>query len=554
MLRAPHRTMVYAVRMHLSHFSAIALLLSCSLVACEGPEGPAGDPGPAGSDGTPGMPGTDGTDGMDGTNGMDGMDGAGAAITEVSGSVASSAGPAAAGTPVALVAIDDTGAEIGTFGGTLTDANGDFSLSVDDDVVASTRLALRASSDGEDLSSPLVSDTGVTIDPVATGVLSAILLITETPEGRVLADYTPTEFSTLYTAADTALTTANTDLSDPQAVLDEIIDSVGGQVADLSEGMYGTSNMLPAPADVSAPFTFASSTAELDLVASDGAVFDIQTDGQVDNGSSGDGSLDACDDCFVLEIDSTVFTAGTAAQIEDGDELVVGPTTLSGLDVTRKIYVDPNGPPVVRYTEILVNPTAAAITVQVDVKSDLGSDSSTSILNTSSNDATVDATDSWFYSNDSAGDPIVAMWFGTGMTAQSQTGDDFTTTWGSVTVPANSQVTFIYFGAFFDDGTSATTVEDTLSGLPETVLTGLAPSDAMTVFNTTPPQASFIEGEAGSVGSFADITVMNTTTSNDFTATAASDGSFSVALPNAVSGDSITLTATDGTNDMFMIP
>ncbi len=531
--------------------TSLVLLLATSLVACEGPEGPAGEAGPAGqngNDGSNGTNGTDGTDGTDGTNGMDGMDGA-ATIVEVSGTVASSVGAAGEGTPVALVAIDDTGAEIVSFGGTLTDANGAFSLSVDDDVVASTRLVLISEVDGEGVSSALFSDTAVTIDPVSTGVLSAMLLITETPDGRTLSDYTPAEFSTLYAAADTALTTASTDLSDPQAVLDEIIASVGGQLADLSEGTYtplSTGITAPGvPTDASVAHTFSGSFDEYDLVAGDGATFDIQTDGELDNGTSGGNNGDACDDCFVLRINGTTFTAGLNAQVEDASELVVGPTTIAGLDVTRKIYVDPAGPPIIRYTDILVNNSAAPITVDIDVASDYGADGSGGIINTSSGDTTISAADQWFYLNDSGSDALVAQWFGTGITSQTGNTSLHTVSWDGVVVPANGQVTLIYFGALYDDGTMDATVEATLMGLPNSAFAGLAPADFNTAINTS----SFImDGEAGAVGPFSTVTANNVTASIMRSTTAASDGSFSMAVPGAT-GDSVTLTATDGTND-----
>jgi hypothetical protein len=90
------------------------------------------------------------------------------------------------------------------------------------------------------------------------------------------------------------------------------------------------------------------------------------------------------------------------------------PQTLQGLTVTGQIYF-PAGKAVARSTLILHNPTAVAITVQVANYNNLGSDSNTTIVKTSSGDAVFDpGVDNWVVSYQNTGgvaisDPIITL-------------------------------------------------------------------------------------------------------------------------------------------------
>jgi hypothetical protein len=78
------------------------------------------------------------------------------------------------------------------------------------------------------------------------------------------------------------------------------------------------------------------------------------------------------------------------------DTTVLGnPQTMSGLTVQGEAFF-PHDRTVVRSILILTNPTGAPITVNVDNTSNLGSDSNTRILGTSSGDTTWDNTDTWY--------------------------------------------------------------------------------------------------------------------------------------------------------------
>ena len=75
---------------------------------------------------------------------------------------------------------------------------------------------------------------------------------------------------------------------------------------------------------------------------------------------------------------------------------------LANLDVTRKIYVPSTGY-FARYMEILTNSGTAPVTVDAQIFSNLGSDSSTRIITTSSGDQVFGTDDFWLVTDDDDG-------------------------------------------------------------------------------------------------------------------------------------------------------
>jgi len=88
---------------------------------------------------------------------------------------------------------------------------------------------------------------------------------------------------------------------------------------------------------------------------------------------------DAYDHAYALWIDvdgsgEVQFTGNGPAILEDaGRELIVGPQTIGGIDVTRKIYV-PQSEPWIRHLVILNNPSGSVHNIDVLIQSNLGSD------------------------------------------------------------------------------------------------------------------------------------------------------------------------------------
>ena len=547
--------------------------IACGEEGDVGPLGPAGDPGadgpagptgPAGMDGQDGMNGQDGMDGMDGQDGvagqdgqdgMDGMDGQDGqdgvgAVTDITGTVSTGGGPVGVGTPVFLVAIDDRGEPFGQFGGTLTDANGEFSLSVDDGVFASSRLVMLTQVDDVPLRAIVSSTVGLAIDPVSTGVFEATLLITETDGGRSLDDFTAAEIDDVYDRSAATLTTAGTDLADADAVLQQIIRGVGGVIADYSGGMFTAVQFVqPVPADVAVPVSL-----DYDLVTGGGAIYDIDGNGEVGDGQSANGQDDGCDDCFQLNVDGSVFPS-SAAVLEDGNEVRLGPATMAGLSVTRRVWGDPVDN-LIRYTETLENPTTSTITVDVRIDHNLGADGSTQIVTTSSGDETIDTSDRWIAFNDADitdGDPTTTFWFGVAsdVAVDLSISEQLQVSYNQVAVPPNGQVSIVHYGAFYNDPPDAAAF-DRLNNVGQGPnFAGMRPVDLATNITQVPVPPYSVIGEAGAVASFAEVTVTNTGTVT--LTNASSDGSFNVFL-GGTAGQSIIVSATDGTSATLTLP
>jgi len=86
---------------------------------------------------------------------------------------------------------------------------------------------------------------------------------------------------------------------------------------------------------------------------------------------------------------------------------------LQGLEVTRRIYV-PSADTYARFTEILWNPSGYPVDVTLSIHTNLGSDGSTGIIQTSNGDTSLDLGDTWVVTDDSSdggGDPAVAHVF-----------------------------------------------------------------------------------------------------------------------------------------------
>lgn len=531
---------------------AIGITMILALTGCEGPEGPVG---PAGQDGL------DGQDGQAGPAGPAGEPGPPISVNEVTGSIATP-DPAPANTPVSLYAVADDGDLLLALGGTVTDMNGDFDLTIDDDVTPSTRFAVAAIVGGDEYISFLTETTGLVIDPTTRGVFDAVVLITESQGGRSLDDYTLTEIDTLTQDADTALIAAGTDLTDRDAVLEELIDSIGGTVADFSEG---TINLVFGPRNAQTPSPF---TARLDLTAADGAVFDLQGDGELNDGRSASGQGDACDDCMALTVNGVLFgDASATAVIEDGNELVLGPLPAGDLQVTRKIFIDdtPGSQPFARYTDVIVNPTANPILATVDLFSNWGSDGNGAPLATSSGDLVVDENDEWFIIDDGFvdRDPTIAVWTGP-IDASTTNQSTSTISRQDISVPAGDQVSIVTWIGLFDEGVSVPNLSSVLEGLPsQTYFPGMTAEDLSTNLSFTTPDPEFalaFEGEAGAVASFSTVTVEAQFTYyyyyyyTSFALTAESDGSFLIDAGTGRSGEGWSLTATDGTSQTFTVP
>jgi hypothetical protein len=155
---------------------------------------------------------------------------------------------------------------------------------------------------------------------------------------------------------------------------------------------------------------------------------------------------------------------------EDGGRQLAFPVlSINGLDVQRKLFVSPSGLPGGRLLEIVHNPTAAPVTTSVQLgdpqagnnADDLGSDTTTVADFSSSGDTTLDASDLWGVTTDSAtgsisDDALAHVFDGAGGadrvdfvtltgTVPTDTFDNLTYRWDNVAIPAGGTAAFLSY-------------------------------------------------------------------------------------------------------------
>ena len=256
----------------------------------------------------------------------------------------------------------------------------------------------------------------------------------------------------------------------------------------------------------------------LPVTVKDGNVmpYEIQRDGSVRSGLNGVyvGYYGGPTSGFVLDLVSqgasypfTGATIGTTEQ--DGREVVVAQNGVAGLNVTRKILV--SSAYFARYLEILSNPTAAPITVDVRVRSNVRANA---VLATSSGDAIAsvsdpDHSDRWllldsgfdvdpFSGQYSNGLPQAGFVFD-GPGAQARLGaltvdgppyggpQQVAYSWNGVTLQPGETVAFMHAGFQQYNRAAARASAERLLQLPPELLEGLSPAEIAAVRNFAIP-------------------------------------------------------------------
>jgi len=470
------------------------------------------------------------------------------------GTVMLADGAVGAGVLVLLHALDINGRPVTALMATLTDSEGGFTVSTDLDAT-DTWLGLEAVVGERHYLALLAAPDDLLVDPVSDGVARLVDLVAGPPGGRHLDDFAREEIVTLTADARVALAGAGTDLTDPDAVLDVLLAELGGDVADYSGGAYSlaaTSGIVTVdPPDVATTLQFFNYS----LVDGRTEFWDIMRDGAIY-----DGTHEAYDIMFELNVDGAGFPnmvpGGPDTRIEDGREVALGPVLdlgVPGLEVTRKIFV-PEQLSFVRYAEILTNSSAAEITVDVTVDGDLGSDESTDHVHFSSTgDSEVTAEDEWFASHWGFDSSSVGFFFPGA--EPNKSGDNVAYSWRDVTIPAQGTVVLFHWG-FQRTGGSSDELAAIMAGLeasmPAAYFDGvsIAECDAGLNAGSNPN----VMGEAGAVAPFATVTATNLTSAGIVSAGAAGDGSFAMILRDTNSGDQVRVSATDGTDELVVVP
>ena len=186
------------------------------------------------------------------------------------------------------------------------------------------------------------------------------------------------------------------------------------------------------------------------LDGADGFRYDVGSSGVLGDGGTADRRLsDAYDGMYDLRTNAVSFPYVSVAEMEDnGREFVLGPQPSGRLLVTRKVFV-PSAGGFARFLEIVTNPTGTDRPVVVDIRGNLGSDSSTAVQ--ADPVATNNTYAVTFEDRTNSSDPALAHVFaGAGAVAASPvavftTGNDRPSYSWQATVPAGGIAIFMHF-------------------------------------------------------------------------------------------------------------
>ncbi len=248
-------------------------------------------------------------------------------------------------------------------------------------------------------------------------------------------------------------------------------------------------------------FVFESLNYNLD--GGDNFRYDVTADGTLEDGGTPKGDFnDAYDGAYRLVLDrNATFGEVDAGRIELNNRQIVLESNLANLAVKRKIF-SPVAGKFARYLEVLTNNSNASRTVNVDIQSNLGSDSSTRIV------VSPDETDFRFAVTDQNGqccDPALGHVFN-GFNARTSisglsfnNGNDFISYSWNVTIPAGQTVTLMHFAVQRapEDTDGARSQSEALSDLSDAdMLEGMSDEEKSQVVNFNLVPASITQPRA----------------------------------------------------------
>ena len=463
-------------------------------------------------------------------------------------------GDSAGGLIVVLSALDADGESIGVLGSSATDTEGNFTINLLNDITPSSSLQYSVATSAGDLRAFVTSDSQE-ISAATTGVAAVIGKIVGTEGDEVtVASYANGEIEALVaTASDSILLMAPEDVNDHDAVVSQISSDLGEAIADASgSDPQFLQSPVPQPQPAEPENTLTSADSFFVQLFND-AEWDIEPEGSIS-----DGTNDAYDGAFFLSVGNEFYTASFSSDImlEDAQEVVlpvIEDLGEDGLSVSRRIFVPEEGR-FARFLETLTNTTASAITLDVAIEGNLGSDDSEIFGPAFNGSVDLAGNLNWHTSQDAFNsDPALGFFYPGAVAVLS--GDNFEYTYSDVTIPAGQTVTIVHFA--FQDVTSldidgvAEEIDLLFTTAPDLYFEGLTETEIDQVlgfFNN-----AGISGPAGTVAPGAEVTATNTTTNVSATGTANDDGSFAITI-NAESGEAIQITTDLGRDETLLVP
>ncbi|MEM6258399.1 MAG: PEP-CTERM sorting domain-containing protein [Planctomycetota bacterium] len=231
----------------------------------------------------------------------------------------------------------------------------------------------------------------------------------------------------------------------------------------------------------------------------------------IDDAQFGTSREDAYDEFHLFAVDGRLYLSpgNTADRVDSaaGTLVTFNTVTLSGLDSRLQYFFDADAP-VVRSVASFENTTGSAITATVRYGGNLGSDSLTTILATSSGDTAFTVGDRWTLTDDtgttsSTPDPdVTTVWYGPGSPLVTPSlvngleGDP--DSWFAeydITVDPGETVGLMWFGAVNDDNAAAealanATFNTNADVAAQGLLTGLSLDEQRQIVNWAIPEPS----------------------------------------------------------------
>ncbi len=222
-----------------------------------------------------------------------------------------------------------------------------------------------------------------------------------------------------------------------------VVDSDGGGRSDFDEWVQ-----LGNAADYEDEIAASGS-----LIDGAGFLWDLTSLGTVNNGTN-----NAYDGGQALRLDGQPFPARSTFRSQR--QALLGPWQTSGLEVWRRVFV-PDDEGFARWSESLYNPGTEPVTVQLEMRTDLGSGSSTRVIATSSGDLIFNDLDDYLMTHSFVGSssPRVGHLFAN-LTADvlpeaASLVNDLETLRYEIEVPAGERLIFLHFASQSADDAAA---------------------------------------------------------------------------------------------------
>jgi hypothetical protein len=472
-----------------------------------------------------------------------------------------------------LFAIDDRGENLAEISSAISDADGHFTFQKAQ-TPGSNMIAKAILPNGNLRGFAVGNGSQLIVHPLTEALVSAIINITSPSAGLSLIDFQRTDLQTL-TQSTFEIDTTSIPLTDSTAVLNlflsklghTITSKTGATITATTSASIEPANSLNSGQNFDNPSGSCLSS-QFFVLSGKNYSFDVTPQGEICDGFN---TLvnDTFDEAFLATISNDTFISTGNSDFpsqatittQDTSTIVLGPeTTTNTVNLVRKIYVAAGGD-IVRFMEILTNNDSQSRSVDLDITGNLGSDDGTTLLVKGENDLPIlefsdrfAATIASLVSNissvgfvwqDNNGVPLSLLEFTSGS-------DQYRYGWRAITLAPGQTKVFLHY-AFIDASRDAEALRTKLRAITENPDMSNMFGSELTALQNFAPHSGNIVGAGGSVTQGATVTITNSRTGSSVSTTARSDWGFHAFL-EAISGDSLTISASDGLSTTATVP